>query len=64
MADDTFQVHDTRLVAIDRVLVMAGQVVHHWHEFGPEYDFARVVEGLEQALKQWNRFWPEEVRHG
>jgi len=46
------------------VLVMAGQVVHHWHEFGPEYDFARVVEGLEQALKQWNRFWPEEVRHG
>jgi len=29
VADDTFQVHDTRLVAIDRVLVMAGQVVHH-----------------------------------
>lgn len=60
MPDDLYNVHDTRLAAIDRVLVQAGRVVHHWNEFGHAYEFAREIEALEAALKQWNRFWRQE----
>ena len=57
MADDLYAVHDTRLAAIDRVLVHAGRVVHHWDEFGPGSDFEQEMVILAAALRQWNRFW-------
>ncbi|HEY5865367.1 MAG TPA: hypothetical protein VI542_07415 [Candidatus Tectomicrobia bacterium] len=60
MSDDLYAVHDTRLAAIDRVLVAAGRAVHHWNEFGPEAEFTRKIDDLEAALKQWNRFWGQE----
>lgn len=64
MADETFLVHDTRLVAIDRVLAAARRAVQHWDEFGPEAEFQVCIDDLAQALIQWNRFWPPEVTHG
>lgn len=64
MADDTYHVHDTRFAALDRVVAAAQSVVNHWHEFGPEYGLDENIEGLYQALKQWNRFWPAEVTDG
>lgn len=60
MSDNLYGVRDTRLAAIDRVLVCAGRVVHHWNAFGPGSDFAQEIEVFEVALKQWNRFWGQE----
>lgn len=60
MPDDLYGVHDTRLAAIDRVLVQAGRVVNHWNEFGSGAEFEYEIEILETALKQWNRFWRQE----
>ena len=60
MADNLYGVHDTRLAAIDRVLVQSGRVVHHWYEFGPGSDFAQEIDLLAMTLKQWNRFWMQE----
>jgi len=64
VADDTYHVRDTRFAALDSVVAAAQSVVGHWHEFGAEYGLDECMEGLERALRQWQRFWPGEEPHG
>lgn len=52
------------LSAMGRVLLQAKRVVHHWHAFGPEADFAREIEALDAALQQWRRVQREEESRG